>query len=170
SVSVFTVSVRVMKATVEAQRAVGRLGAGLERVLRAIRTVKLSNAAEREESALISESRDSYLAGIRQAKLQALIHPVTALSVQGSLVLVLGIGGARVANGTMELCELFAFLLYPMYLAVSSTTMFSAFPDLQAGRAALARVQELLDEPLETEPPAGPAAAPDPEPAPPSPA
>ncbi|NJP52671.1 ABC transporter ATP-binding protein [Streptomyces sp. SBST2-5] len=170
SVSVFTVSVRVMKATVEAQRAVGRLGAGLERVLRAIRTVKLSNAEEREESALISESRDSYLAGIRQAKLQALIHPVTALSVQGSLVLVLGIGGARVANGTMELGELIAFLLYLMYLAVPATTLFSSFTDLQAGRAALARVQELLDEPLETEPPAGPAAAPDPEPAPPSPA
>ncbi len=147
--AVFAVSLRIMGATVQAQRSVGRIGAGLERVLRAIRTVKLSNAEEREERALAADVRAAYRAGMRQAKLEALVHPVTAVSVQGALVLVLGVGGARVADGTMALGELIAFLLYLLYLAVPMTTLFSSITDLQAGRAALSRVQELLDEPLE---------------------
>ncbi|GAA5203240.1 ABC transporter ATP-binding protein [Streptomyces thinghirensis] len=147
--AVFAVSLRIMGATVQAQRSVGRIGAGLERVLRAIRTVKLSGAEEREEKALAADVGAAYRAGMRQAKLEALVHPVTAVSVQGALVLVLGIGGARVAEGTMALGELIAFLLYLLYLAVPMTTLFSSITDLQAGRAALSRVQELLDEPLE---------------------
>ncbi|MFF8584322.1 ABC transporter ATP-binding protein [Streptomyces althioticus] len=147
--AVFAVSLRIMTATVEAQRSVGRIGAGLERVLRAIRTVKLSGAEDREEKALVADVRAAHRAGMRQAKLEALVHPVTAVSVQGALVLVLGIGGARVADGTMALGELIAFLLYLLYLAVPMATLFSSLTDLQAGRAALSRVQELLDEPLE---------------------
>ncbi|MFK0257575.1 ABC transporter ATP-binding protein [Streptomyces sp. NPDC090445] len=151
--AVFAVSVRIMGATVQAQRSVGRLSAGLERALRAIRTVKLSTAEEREQEQLVGEVRDAYRAGVRQAKLEALVHPVTSVAVQGALVLVLGIGGARVAHGSMELGELIAFLLYLLYLAVPMGTLFASVTDLQAGRAALARVEELVREPLETGPP-----------------
>lgn len=151
--AVFAVSLRIMGATVQAQRSVGRLSAGLERVLRAVRTVKLSTAEEREQTQLVGDIRDAYRAGIRQAKLEALVHPVTSVAVQGALVLVLGIGGARVAQGSMQLGELIAFLLYLLYLAVPMGTLFTSVTDLQAGRAALARVEELMREPLETGPP-----------------
>uniref|UniRef100_A0AAU2JPY4 ABC transporter ATP-binding protein/permease n=1 Tax=Streptomyces sp. NBC_00049 TaxID=2903617 RepID=A0AAU2JPY4_9ACTN len=154
--AVFAVSVRIMGATVQAQRSVGRLSAGLERVLRAIRTVKLSTAEDREQARLVGEVESAYRAGIRQTKLEALVHPVTSVAVQGALVLVLGIGGARVAQGSMELGELVAFLLYLLYLAVPMGTLFTSVTDLQAGRAALARVEELMREPLETGPPDAP--------------
>ncbi|MFJ1731188.1 ABC transporter ATP-binding protein [Streptomyces sp. NPDC088254] len=153
--AVFAVSLRLMGATLQAQRSVGRLSAGLERALRSIRTVKLSTAEQREEERLCGDVRDAYRAGIRQAKLEALIHPVTSVAVQGALVLVLGIGGARVARGTMELGELIAFLLYLLYLAVPMGTLFTSITDLQAGRAALARVEEVMREPLEADPPNG---------------
>ncbi|MFI6049736.1 ABC transporter ATP-binding protein [Streptomyces violascens] len=161
--AVFLVSVRIMGATVRAQRSVGRLSAGLERVLRAVRTVKLSTAEERERAQLTDDVEEAYSAGMRQAKLMALVHPVTSIAVQGALVLVLGVGGARVAQGSMQLGELVAFLLYLLYLAVPMGTLFTSVTDLQAGRAALARVEELLDEPLETGPDEGPPrGAPDP--------
>ncbi|WP_455354541.1 ABC transporter ATP-binding protein [Streptomyces sp. SYSU K217416] len=147
--AVFAVSLRIMGATVQAQRSVGRLSAGLDRVLRAVRTVKLSGAEQREEEQLTAETRAAYRAGIRQAKLEALIHPVTSVAVQGALILVLGIGGARVAQGSMELGELVAFLLYLLYLAVPMGALFGSVTDLQAGRAALARIEELLRQPLE---------------------
>ncbi|CAM5490001.1 ABC transporter ATP-binding protein [Streptomyces xanthochromogenes] len=162
--AVFAVSLRIMGATVQAQRSVGRLSAGLERVLRAVRTVKLSTAEEREREALTADVEAAYRAGMRQAKLMALVHPVTSVAVQGALVLVLGVGGARVAQGSMQLGELVAFLLYLLYLAVPMGTLFTSVTDLQAGRAALARVEELLGEPLEEGPAKGaPPATPPPD-------
>jgi ABC-type multidrug transport system fused ATPase/permease subunit len=151
AVAVFVTSIRVMVVTLEAQRRLGGLSAGLERVLRAVRTVKLSGAEQREESALGEEIEGAYRAGVRQAKLEALIQPVTSLAVQGALVLVLTIGGARLASGSMELGALVAFLLYLLYLVVPISTLFMSVTDLQAGRAALARVEEIVAEPLEHE-------------------
>jgi len=50
---------------------------------------------------------------------------------------------------TMELGTLVAFLLYLLYLVVPISTLFMSMSDLQAGRAALARIEELMREPLE---------------------
>lgn len=151
TVAVFGVSIRVMAVTIEAQRRLGRLSAGLERALRAIRTVKLSGAERREEQELLEEADGVFRAGVRMAKLEALIQPVTSIAVQGALVMVLGVGGARLAAGTMELGALVAFLLYLFYLVVPVATLFMSITDLQAGRAALARVEEVLRQPLEGE-------------------
>lgn len=151
TVAVFGVSIRVMAVTIEAQRRLGRLSAGLERALRAIRTVKLSGAERREEQELLEEADGVFRAGVRMAKLEALIQPVTSIAVQGALVMVLGVGGARLAAGTMELGALVAFLLYLLYLVVPVATLFMSITDLQAGRAALARVEEVLRQPLEGE-------------------
>ncbi|CAM3887474.1 ABC transporter ATP-binding protein [Nocardiopsis rhodophaea] len=148
-IAVAVVSVRIMVATVQAQQAVGRLSAGLERVLRTVRTVKLSVAEAREEKDLTGAARSAYKAGLRQAKLEALVEPVTSISVQCALILVVGAGGFRVSQGTMDLGTLIAFLMYVFYLAVPATTLFMSVTDLQAGRAAMARIQQVLDEPDE---------------------
>lgn len=148
-VAVAVVSVRIMGATVQAQRAVGRLSSGLERVLRTVRTVKLSVAEEREERELTDSVRSSYSAGLRQARLEALVEPVSSIAVQCALILVVGIGGVRVSQGTMELGTLVAFLMYVFYLAVPATTLFMSVTDLQAGRAAMARIRHILAQPSE---------------------
>ncbi len=152
--AVAAVPVRLAGAAAEARRSLGRLSAGLERVLRAVRTVKLSGAEEREEARLVAEARAAYRAELRQVHLRAVVRPVVTLAVQGSLVVVLCVGGVRVAEGTMGIGDLIAFLMYLMCLAVPVGTVSGAVAEVQAGRAALARVEELLREPLEAEPPA----------------
>jgi ABC-type multidrug transport system fused ATPase/permease subunit len=149
TVIVLAVSAGVRKATEEAQRSVGRLGAALERVLRAIRTVKLSGAEAREDAAVSAEARAAYAAGVRAAKLRSVVEPTTFAALQGAFVLVLGIGGARLAAGQISVADLVAFLLYLAYLIGPLAMVFVSINDLQAGLAAVGRINEVLESPLE---------------------
>jgi ABC-type multidrug transport system fused ATPase/permease subunit len=143
---VFAVSGRVRRASEEAQRSLGRLSAALERALGAVRTVKISRAEDRETEAITSEARAAYDAGVRVARIEALVQPATAVTVQAAFVLVLGVGAARLASGTLALPELVTFLLLLTYLVAPLATVFFAVTDIQQGLAALTRLGEILGE------------------------
>ena len=96
--SVLAISFGVREASKEAQRSVGALGSALDRALRAIRTVKVSRAEEREEATINAQAASAYRAGVRSARLQSIVEPASMVAVQGSFVLVLGIGGARLCG------------------------------------------------------------------------
>jgi ABC-type multidrug transport system fused ATPase/permease subunit len=146
---VVVVATKVREATEEAQERVGTLGAALERALRAIRTVKISHAEDREEEAISGEARAAYESGVRAAAYEALIGPATNVALQGSFVLVLGVGGARLASGDLALEDLVAFLLYLLYLVGPLVMVFASFTELQQGLAAMGRIREVLEFPVE---------------------
>ena len=147
--SVLAISSRVRAASKEAQQSVGKLGAALERALGAIRTVKISGAEEREEEHISTEARSAYEAGVRVAKLEAIVQPASMISLQASFVLILGIGTARLASGALSLGDLVTFLLLLFYLVGPLLMVFMSVTDLQKGLAAVARVKEILDSPPE---------------------
>jgi ATP-binding cassette subfamily B protein/ATP-binding cassette subfamily C protein len=149
--SVLAISSGVREASEEAQRSVGALGSALDRALRAIRTVKVSRAEEREEATINAQAASAYRAGVRSARLQSIVEPASMVAVQGSFVLVLGIGGARLAAGAIELSDLVSFLLYLLYLVGPLVMVFTSFTDLQRGLAAVDRIKEVLTAPIETE-------------------
>ncbi len=146
---VVVVATKVRESTEEAQERVGTLGAALERALRAIRTVKISHAEDREEEAISGEARAAYESGVRAAAYEALIGPATNVALQGSFVLVLGVGGARLASGDLALEDLVAFLLYLLYLVGPLVMVFASFTELQQGLAAMGRIREVLEFPVE---------------------
>lgn len=146
---VLFVATKVRAATEEAQERVGSLGAALERALRAVRTVKISHAEDREEEAISGEAGAAYEAGVRAAAYEALIGPATNVALQGSFVLVLGVGGARLASGDLALEDLVAFLLYLLYLVGPLVMVFASFTELQQGLAAMGRIREVLESPVE---------------------
>lgn len=149
---VFLISTRIRAASEEAQRRVGRLGAALERTLGAIRTVKISGAEAREEASISGEAEAAYRAGVRVARLEALVNPAAGIALQAAFVLILGIGAARLATGAITLGDLSAFLLYLFYLASPLIMIFTSVTDLQQGMAAFARIKEVLNEPEERGP------------------
>jgi ABC-type multidrug transport system fused ATPase/permease subunit len=152
--SVGVVLPRIMKATQRAQEAVGDMGSVMERVLGAIRTVKASGAEQREAAALDAAAGRAYDEGMRNARYQALVGTSTGLAVQVAFLAVLGVGGARVADGSLAVGDLIAFLLYLFYISDPIAGIASGAVQLQAGIAAVRRLEDVQqlaveeDEPL----------------------
>ncbi|MEV7014718.1 ABC transporter ATP-binding protein [Streptomyces sp. NPDC093991] len=151
---------RIRRASRQAQDAVGVMGASLERVLGALRTVKASGAEPREERTLHDAARESWRMSVRAAKWSAAAGNTAGLAMQLAFITVLAVGGARVATGAIDIGTLVAFLLFVFYLMAPISQVVGAVTQYQAGSAALARIQEALR--LPAEPAAPPAALPSP--------
>ncbi|WP_405847399.1 ABC transporter ATP-binding protein [Streptomyces sp. NBC_01518] len=151
---------RINRASRQAQDAVGVMGASLERILGALRTVKASGAEDREERTLHAAAEESWRQSVRAAKWSAAAGNTAALSMQVAFITVLAVGGARVATGAIDIGTLVAFLLYVFYLMQPIQQVVGAITQYQTGAAALARIQEALH--LPAEPPSPPAQLPTP--------
>ncbi|MFK0111533.1 ABC transporter ATP-binding protein [Streptomyces sp. NPDC091217] len=153
-----TIVPRINRASRRAQDAVGVMGASLERVLGALRTVKASGAEHREELALHAAAEESWRQSVRAAKWSAAAGNTAGLAMQLAFITVLAVGGARVATGAIGVGTLVAFLLYVFYLMSPIQQVVGAVTQYQTGAGALARIQEALQ--LPAEPPAEPAELP----------
>ncbi len=107
---------RIRRATKQAQESVGAMSTSLERVLGALRTVKASGAEERERARLDDAATRAWQGGVRAAKWQAVAGNIGGLAIQVAFIVVLGLGGARVVSGAIDVGTLVAFLLYLFYL------------------------------------------------------
>ena len=143
AVLVLVVLPRIKVAARRAQDAVGSLGAALDRALGAARTVKASGAEARETARIDAASDLAYRAGLRQARYTTLVSVISELSVQVSFLVVLGVGGALVALGTIPVSTLIAFLLYVFYLTGPIASLVAAATLLQEGLGAVSRIGEV---------------------------
>ncbi|UWZ60027.1 ABC transporter ATP-binding protein [Dactylosporangium aurantiacum] len=140
---------RVRPASQEAQARIGDMTSAVERALTAARTIRASNAEQREAATVEAGAEEAYRAGVRIAKLQALVGPASVAAIQGAFLLLLGVGGARVANGTISVGDLVAFVLYLFFLVMPLGQALHAYTQLQTGLGALQRMHDILDVPAE---------------------
>ncbi|AHH96974.1 ABC transporter ATP-binding protein [Kutzneria viridogrisea] len=139
----------VRRATAHAQDNLGGMSADLDRALTAIRTVRAARAEEREQERIGERAHATYRANLRVARLDSIIGPAIGFAAHGSLILVLIVGGARVAGGAISLGDLVAFLLYVTYIAAPMVGLFQVGAMLQKGVAALQRINEVTALPAE---------------------
>ncbi|UNX53642.1 ABC transporter ATP-binding protein/permease [Georgenia sp. TF02-10] len=149
ALSVVLASARIQSLTQEAQGAVGRLGAGLDRAVSAIRTIRASGATERETARLAEEAEAAYGYGVRLARVGAVLWPVSGLAIQGSFLAVLGVGGYRVAAGVTTVADLVTFVLFLFMMVMPLGQLFAAVVSVRTALGAVARIREILDLPLE---------------------
>src|SRR5512132_1068799 len=147
--AVLVVVPRIRRATERSQAAVGGMGSGLERALGGFRTVKASGAEEEEIATVGKAARRAWRRGVEVAGWIALMEASAGLAVQVSFLAVLGVGGARVASGALSVSSLIAFLLYLFLLTDPISSLVNGATQLQAGLAAVVRLQELQDLPTE---------------------
>jgi ABC-type multidrug transport system fused ATPase/permease subunit len=142
--TVVLVSRGVRRLSQRAQEEVGAMTAAVERALSAVRTIRASGATSREVAAVGDSASRAFDAGVRVARLQALVSPAGEIAIQGAFLAVLGVGGYRVASGSISVAELVAFILYLFLLVMPLGQAIAAWTQLQTGFGALTRIQEVL--------------------------
>ncbi|MBX3391001.1 MAG: ABC transporter ATP-binding protein [Phycisphaeraceae bacterium] len=154
AVSVVTVtllSARIRVASQKAQARVGDLAASVERAISAIRTVRAANATDREIASVEEDAFGAWKMGIKVAKISALVVPVAGIAMQVSFLVVLGVGGFRVASGAITVASLVAFILFLFLMILPLGQAFGAVTSVNAALGALGRIQEIIDLPAEGE-------------------
>jgi ABC-type multidrug transport system fused ATPase/permease subunit len=148
-VVVTLLSGRIRIASQKAQAKVGDLAASVERAISSVRTIRASNATEREIAAVEEDAKGAWQMGIQVAKISALVVPVAGIAMQVSFLVVLGVGGFRVASGAITVANLVAFILFLFMMILPLGQAFGALTAVNAALGALGRIQEIIDLPSE---------------------
>ncbi|MEE4025727.1 ABC transporter ATP-binding protein [Gordonia sp. PKS22-38] len=135
----------------EAQAEIGLLGGRLEGILRSLRTVKASRAEQREAERIGDFARRSADKGIRAVRIEAWAWTITGGGINLAVMIVLAFGAWRVADGSMTVSTLIAFLLYAFQLMMPVSLFTMSMTALQSGLAAAARIAELSQLRTETD-------------------
>jgi ATP-binding cassette subfamily C protein len=133
---------RITLAARRAQDSVGVMGAALERMFGALRTVKASGAEPREGDRVRGAATAAWQASVRAAGWSAVAGNLAGLANQVAFIAVLGVGGARVASGAIDVGTLVAFLLYIYALTPAVQQLIRAVTRYRVGLAAVSRIQE----------------------------
>ena len=121
----------------------------VQQTLSEIRLMKSSTAEQVEEKKGLQGITGLYAIGMKEAKIYALIAPLMYLAVMLVIVMILGYGGIRVAEGSMSTGSLVAFLLYLFQIIVPLATFARFFTELQKAKGATERIIGILEVPLE---------------------
>ncbi|MFZ4843469.1 ABC transporter ATP-binding protein [Mycetocola saprophilus] len=146
---VVALSARIRQASAAAQARVGDLTSAVERAISSVRTVRAAGATEREIAGVEQHATAAWKMGIRVAKASALVVPVAGIAMQASLLVVLGVGGFRVASGAIEISSLVAFVMFLFMMIMPLGQAFGALTATNQALGALGRIQEIIDLPAE---------------------
>ncbi|MFI7576782.1 ABC transporter ATP-binding protein [Micromonospora sp. NPDC049497] len=144
-----TVARRVRDLARAAQERIGEMTSTVERAISAARTIRAARAERREADTVGASAEAAYTAGLRVARVQAVVGPVSTVTIQSAFLLVLGVGGARVASGAITVGDLVAFIMFLFFLVLPLGQAVHAYTQLQTGLGALQRIEEVLEIPAE---------------------
>ena len=147
---VIVLSRRIRVYSRRAQDRVGDLTASVERAISAVRTVRAANAVQREIDSVDDDSRGAWRAGLDVARISAFVIPISGIAMQVSFLVVLGVGGFRVASGAIDVAQLVSFILFLFMMIMPLGQAIGAFTSVAQALGALGRIQEIIDLPSES--------------------
>jgi ABC-type multidrug transport system fused ATPase/permease subunit len=140
---------QIRSATTKAQQRVGEMAAAVERALSAVRTIRAARAESRETANISNDANEAYVQGVKIAKINALISPIAGVASNAAFIVVIGVGGYRVAAGETEVADLVTFILLMFLMIRPLGQAFGAYSSVMSALGALARIEEILVLPLE---------------------
>ena len=149
--TVVVLSRRIRVASKKTQEKVGDLTASVERAITAIRTLRAANATDQELEAIDEDAKGAWRMGLDVAKISALVVPVSGIALQVAFLVVLGVGGFRVASGALPIADLVAFILFLFMMIMPLGQAFGAITSVNQALGALGRIQEIVNLPAESE-------------------
>lgn len=148
---VIVLSRRIRVYSRKAQDRVGELTASVERAISAVRTVRAANAVNREIASVDEDAQGAWRAGLDVARISAFVVPISSIAMQVSFLVVLGVGGFRVASGAIDVSQLVSFILFLFMMIMPLGQAIGAFTSVMQALGALGRIREIIDLPSETE-------------------
>ncbi|WP_078381528.1 ABC transporter ATP-binding protein [Sutcliffiella halmapala] len=117
----------------------------VQQTLSEIRLMKASTAEKTEDKKGINGIEKLLSYGLREARIFALIGPLIYTIIMFVIVVIIGYGGIRVAEGSMTTGSLVAFLLYLFQIIYPITSFTMFFTQLQKAKGATERIIEILE-------------------------
>ncbi|HKY60708.1 MAG TPA: ABC transporter ATP-binding protein [Gemmatimonadota bacterium] len=112
TLAVQTMGQRIHSRSEEAQAALADVTTVVQENLAGLRVVRAYGRETAERRRFAAESGAYVDANLRLARIQAFLSPLLGFLLGSSVLLVLWLGGSRVAAGTLTLGDLVAFLMY----------------------------------------------------------
>jgi len=121
------------------------MSAAVERALSAIRTIKASRAEVRETEEIHKNAEAAYDQGLSIARLSAIVAPIAQVAFNSAFIIVLGLGGLRVATGATTIASLVTFVILLFFMIGPLISAFGAYTSVMGALGALARIKEIMD-------------------------
>jgi ATP-binding cassette, subfamily B, bacterial len=135
---------RVRRLSRASQDRIADVGAYVDEVLHAIRTVQAFCHEAVDRARYGERVETAFATSVRRARLGALLSAIAVSATFGAIGVVLWIGGREVLAGRLSGGELSAFLFYAVLVASSVGGLSELVGDLLRGAGASERLMELL--------------------------
>jgi ATP-binding cassette subfamily B protein AbcA/BmrA len=146
---ILPVTTRLQAIGKDIQDTTASFSARLTSLLGDMRLVKASCAERQECDTAAGWVEKLRGLGLKEARVYALLGPAVTMAISGALVIILGYGGSRVANGALAVGTLVAFILYLFQVVMPMVQFSEFFAALNRAAGAAGRLGELLNEPVE---------------------
>ena len=124
-----------------------------QETLSEVRLMKSFNGEEYERQTGQKGINVLYKYGMKEAVINALLSPIMSTVMMLVIILIIAYGGLRVADGTMTIGTMVAFLLYLFQIIMPMTMFAMFFTELNKALGATERIIKTLD--MDDEPDAG---------------
>jgi ATP-binding cassette subfamily B protein len=149
-VLVFLVSPKMRPLYRGIQEATGRINSRVWQIVSGITTVKLYTMESREVERFGGLSRDFLKRNMATVRIQEVLWPSFTAIFGVTQLLILLVGGRMVAQGSMTLGQLLQFNVMIGTLTFPVLSLGWIMSLLQQGISAMTRINEILDEPVES--------------------
>ena len=140
---------RMQKISKHTQAEIANFSGLLGRVLTEMRLVKISNTEQKELNNTHYNLNEIYKLGLRQAKIVAIIQPISSVIMLLMIAIILGFGAIRIATGAITAGALIAMIFYVMQLSMPLMNLSTLVTDYKKAVGASQRIYEIMQEPVE---------------------
>ncbi|WP_323703929.1 ABC transporter ATP-binding protein [Mammaliicoccus sp. Dog046] len=140
---------RMGKISKETQTEIANFSGILGRVLTEMRLVKVTTSEEKELEKTRTTLFSIYDLGLREAKIRAIISPLSGIIMMLTVAIILGFGGIRVSSGAITAGTLVAMIFYVIQLSGPIVSFSMFLTDYKKTVGASERIYEIYHEEVE---------------------
>ncbi len=150
-------AVRIQEGSRAAQNSLAEVSAKVDESLSGQLVVKTLAIEEADRARFVERCERYRHLNLEVTKARAVLIPLMMGLVALSTLVVLALGGPRVAAGDLSLGDVVALMMYLQLLASPTRTLGFVISSLRRGASALGRIREILEAEVELRDPDGPA-------------